>query len=248
MSETASQSRSRDDIQEWDRIAERYIQEGGTDGSFVYRQFEAVLWDSLGPLQELDVLDVGCGYGWFADRLHQAGARVCGVDGSAVFLEHARAAYPHLELIQYDLMQGLPPLDRTFDRIVAIMVLMDILDIGLLMADVRKVLKDDGKLIFTMPHPAFFGYKTHRDEQTGLPFRKVTGYLKPEVWRIETFGGHNHYHRSLTYYAELLRTNGLAITRLYEPPHTAQGDPALAEFHQGIPIFILIEAMPLRRI
>ncbi|MEZ4679369.1 MAG: hypothetical protein R2932_34630 [Caldilineaceae bacterium] len=29
---------------------------------------------------------------------------------------------------------------------------------------------------------------------------------------MESFGGHNHYHRNLTYYTELLRTNGFAIT------------------------------------
>jgi 2-polyprenyl-3-methyl-5-hydroxy-6-metoxy-1,4-benzoquinol methylase len=248
--EPVQQANSAEDIQDWNRIADRYLQEGGTSGSFVYRQFETVLWESLGELQGLEVLDLGCGYGWFAEMLHQAGANVCGVDGSNAFLAHARAAYPHIAFTQYDLMEGLPPLDRAFDRIVALMVLMDIPEIGSLMADVRGHLKDDGKFIFTIPHPVFFGYKTQRDEQTGVPYRRITGYLKPEVWWIETFGGHNHYHRSLTHYADQLRENSLAITRLYEPPHQVQQvqtDPEMEEFYKGIPIFILIETMPLRQ-
>jgi SAM-dependent methyltransferase len=248
MSELTKCPSSIEDIQDWNRIAAHYVQEGGASGSFVYRQFEDALWDSLGPLQGLELMDLGCGNGWFADMLSKAGARVWGIDGSVELLKFARSSYPHLDFVEHDLATGLPLLDRTFDRIVSIMVLMDIPDIAPLVADVRKVLKADGKFIFTMPHPAFFRYKTHRDELTGIPYRKVTGYLKPEVWRIDTFGGHNHYHRSLTYYADQLRANGLAITRLYEPPHAVQSNPELEEFYKGIPIFIFIEAMPLRRV
>ncbi len=75
----------------------------------------------------------------------------------------------------------------------------------------------------------------------------VKGYLKPEVWRIESFGGHNHYHRSLTYYFDHLRAHQFAVTRLYEPEHIPSDGVPEAEqvFWRGIPVFILIEAIPI---
>ena len=217
----------------------------GTPEDRIYRQFKDVLWECLGAVRGLDVLDAGCGDGWLSKKLHDAGANVLGIDGSAELLHQARSSYPALEFIEHDLTQGIPPLGRTFDRIVAHMVLMDLPEIGALISSVRRSLNADGRFVFTIPHPCFFNFKSRRDETTGRLFRMVTGYLKPEVWRIETFGGHNHYHRSLTYYCDHLRTNQLAVTRLYEPPHIPGSDRQDTEFYTNIPVFMLIEAVPL---
>ncbi len=67
-------------------------------------------------------------------------------------------------------------------------------------------------------------------------------------WRIiktPRFGGHNHYHRNLTYYADLLRTNNLAITRLYEPEWNPQPDSENAHVVRRWPICLLVEARPM---
>jgi len=61
---------------------------GGPDDR-IYRQLEPVLWDSLGELAGLNVLDLGCGHGWLSGKLQAAGARVTGIDGSAELLEKA---------------------------------------------------------------------------------------------------------------------------------------------------------------
>lgn len=97
-----------------------------------------------------------------------------------------------------------------------------------------------------MPHPCFFHMKAHRDDE-GCLFKKVTGYFAPEVWRIDGFGGHNHYHRSLTYYFDHLRANQFAVTRLYEPEHILQSEKPAEDlaFYRSIPIFIFIEATAL---
>ena len=63
----------------------------------------------------------------------------------------------------------------------------------------------------------------------------MTGYLEPQVWRIDSFGGHNHYHRSLSYYFDLLRAAGLAVSRIFEPAQRRSRTP-------DIPVFLLVEA------
>lgn len=236
---------STDDIKDWDRIASRYVQSVGPD-DFINRQFTSVLWECLGDVRNKEVLDLGCGAGWLSQQLHEAGAQVHGVDGSAELIRTAQASYPGIEFAVCDLSQGLPTTSRTFHCIVANMVLMDIPDLRVLMQTVRKSLKPCGKLIFTMQHPCFFNMKSYRDE-TGQMFRKVTGYHKAETWRMDGFGGHNHYHRSLTYYFDHLRANQLAVTRLYEPKHSSDAQRAEAdqEYYENIPVFILIEATAL---
>jgi len=240
-------SSSVDDLADWNRNAASYSALAGTPDDTIAQQFHAVLWQSLGNVHARGILDVGCGHGWLSAALASAGANVIGIDGARELLNRARASYPHIPFIEYDLLQGLPPLDCVFDRIIANMVVMDLPDIGPLFTAIRQVLKADGRFIFTLPHPCFFNYKSARDAQTGQLYRRVTGYLQPEVWRIGNFGGHNHYHRSLIYYVDQLRANQLAITRLYEPPHIPVGSIAEEDrpFYTNIPVFLLIEAMPI---
>jgi SAM-dependent methyltransferase len=235
------------ELVDWERNAGRYAQAIGTADDRIYPQFKAVMWECLGDLTSRTVLDLGCGHGWLSQELHQAGAAVTGIDGSAALLEAAKQSYADVAFIQHDLTRGLPPLEHPFDRVVSHMVLMDLPVLDPLLRDLRRVLKPDGRFIFTLPHPCFFNRKVRRDEATGQPFRAVTGYHKEEVWRIEHFGGHNHYHRSLTFYAERLRQHGFAITRLYEPEHIPGTDDDLTDFYRSIPVFILFEAMPVSR-
>jgi SAM-dependent methyltransferase len=233
------------DISDWNQISETYTQTIDSDDR-IYQQFKVVLWETLGNLQGSDVVDLGCGNGWLSDAMFKAGARVWGVDGSSELLQRARKMFPDIEFTEYNLLYGLPATDRKFDRVVANMVLMDIPDIGPLISAVSKILKPKGRFIFTMPHPCFYHYKTRRDEKTGELYKGVTGYHQAEVWRIDTFGGHNHYHRSLTYYFDLLRQNSMAVTRLYEPEHIpGPTTPELEIFWRNIPFFILIEAAVL---
>ena len=232
------------DIGAWNRIADQYAQMIGTPEDRINAAFKDVLWESLGDLRGTRVLDVGCGHGWLAQAMLADGARVMGVDGSSALLAKARDRCPRAEFIEWDLARGLPPLAGPFDRIVANMVLMDLPDLGALLAAVRPALAPAGRFIFTLPHPCFFQQKSEMDPATGQMFCRVTGYLQPAVWQIESFGGHRHYHRSLTDYCDALRASRLAVTRLYEPPQMPYSE-SNADFRQKIPKFMLIETMPI---
>lgn len=236
------------DLADWNQIAEKYV--GNPDDASVnpmYLQFKAVLWDALGDLNGLHVLDLGCGDGWLSYLMHRAGAKVLGIDGSERLLTYARLRNRDIEFVQADLAYGLPAGDQTFDRIVSTAVLMDIPILDQLFTDISKRLTKTGKLIFVILHPCFFRYRIHFDETNQVWYRKVTNYQDPQIWRIEDFGGHNHYHRNLTYYADLLRVNGLAITRLYEPEWHSQPESENAHVVRQWPISLFVEAQPLVR-
>jgi SAM-dependent methyltransferase len=230
------------DIKDWNRIASNYESIIDAD-DHIYQMFADVLWECLGNLHGLDVLDLGCGYGWLSQEFSNAGANVLGVDGSKTLLEIARSRYPEIEFYEHNLASGLPFTDKKYDRVIANMVLMDIPELDSLIASISKSLKPAGKFIFTLPHPCFFNYPRQLDETTGKLCKMIGRYLDAEIWRIKNFGGHNHYHRSLTYYFDILYRHNLAVSRLYEPPQFTQSSTLEQEWFNKIPIFILLEAI-----
>lgn len=233
------------DIVDWNQIAAEYATQGdGPTSNPMYTHLASVLWECLGDLTDRNVLDLGCGDGWLSQMMSKAGANVWGIDGAEKLLEFARLRCPGREFVQADLAYGIPAQAQKFDRIVSTMVLMDIPDLTLLIQDVSRLLAKTGRFIFVILHPCFFQYKIHFAEETQEWFRRVTNYQDPQVWRIESFGGHNHYHRNLTYYTELLRANNLAITRLYEPEWTPQPASENAHVSRQWPICLVVEARP----
>jgi SAM-dependent methyltransferase len=235
---------TRSDLAAWDQAADRYAASIGGPDDRIYAMLRDALWDSLGlDLSGLDVLDLGCGHGWLSAHLANAGGRVRGIDGSEALLAHARRLAPMIEFIRADLTKGTLPTDRDYDRIVAHMVLMDLPVLDPILAFVRRVLKPAGRFVFTMPHPCFFNYKTRTDPETGQLYCGVSDYLLAAEWWVETYGGHQHYHRSLTFYIDALRRHSLAVTRFYEPPQVSRDpDPVRGAFYRGIPKFLLVEA------
>ncbi len=82
---------------------------------------------------------------------------------------------------------------------------------------VATALEPTGSFVFSFLHPCFFGRRPVEDPVTGMWSRHVNGYLAHEQRNVQSFGGHTHYHRPLSWYATSLADHGLAITGLDEP-------------------------------
>jgi SAM-dependent methyltransferase len=240
------------DIQLWDQAADRYTRHvSGVDDSF-YRRLSPFLWQELGDVTGRHLLDLGCGHGWLAEQLRLAGATVTGIDGSTALLRHASATYPEVTFAAHDLTAGLPRPPQTYHGIVAHMVLMDLPELQPLIADIRDCLAPDGVFVFSILHPSFFAQAPVEDTATGERYRKVTGYLHHERRWITSFGGHHHYHRPLSWYADLLTTNRLAVTGLHEPPTLPahlNPEPQWTDYERwfaAIPTMLAIACRPAR--
>lgn len=166
------------------------------------------------------VLDLGCGHGWLAELLSRNGLDVVGVDGSGVLIEQARQRCPHLQFEVHDLTTGLPTtIGGPFDLVVSHMVLMDMPAISKLLHDVAAMMTPGAIMASTMLHPSFFHQQPLYEP---LRHRQVTGYLEHEQWWVDSFGGHRHYHRPLSWYVRQFAGAGMAIVDLDEPaslPH-----------------------------
>lgn len=217
---------SRDDLDKWDAVADRYAATAGGEADSFYRRFSPFLWRHLGgtDLAGTRVLDLGCGHGWLAGIFARRGAEVLGVDGSEALVRQARAGHAGIGFAVHDLTKPLPAGLGTFDVVVSHMVLMDLPDIDPVMASVSGVLPAGGRFLFTILHPSFYSQPVVTTSD-GRWARQVTDYLTECQWPVASFGGHTHYHRPLARYVESAVKCGLAVTGLDEP-RTLPAEPA----------------------
>ncbi|MED5596426.1 class I SAM-dependent methyltransferase [Janthinobacterium sp. P210006] len=111
----------------------------------------------LPALHGKNVLDLGCGYGWFCRWAAEAGAsRVLGVDVSEKMLAQARGMgeHPAVSYARMDLEQ-LAVVPAAYDLVYSSLAFHYIDNFAALLAAIRHGLKRDGKLVFSIEHPIF---------------------------------------------------------------------------------------------
>lgn len=203
----------------------------------------------LPPLEGLRVLDLGCGFGWFARWAHNAGAgSVVGVDVSKRMLEraHRSASGEVVRYLRADL-ERLPLACGRFDLVFSSLALHYLKDYEALCGYIRRLLTPGGHLVFSVEHPIFTapsrpGWRTDAD---GYRFWPVDGYLKEGGRTTEGIvPGVEKYHRTVAGYVNPLLERGFRPERLVEwgpsIDQIAERVELEAETHR--PAFLLIRA------
>jgi 2-polyprenyl-6-hydroxyphenyl methylase/3-demethylubiquinone-9 3-methyltransferase len=110
----------------------------------------------LGAAGAYQVLDLGCGNGWFTAALERCGFQVTGVDASVAMLEQARLSHPSLQLLTQDINAPLrPELRRRYDAVVAIDVIDHLTQPRRLVETALQALKPGGLLVMTSPYHGY---------------------------------------------------------------------------------------------
>jgi ubiquinone/menaquinone biosynthesis C-methylase UbiE len=225
----------------------------------------------IGDIRGKHVLDLACGEGYNTRILAKRGARVIGVDFSEEMIKLARQKEKRDRRgIKYYVSDAanLKELESEhFDVVTCFMALMDIERYKDAISEVARVLKKNGRFVFSITHPCFEYGSTvigepiavwkyeegtsdaAEKEAVHLEIRKYFGITKCEVaWDmkrlVEPFQT-TSFHRTLTDYFQALCKSGFVITRLNEPKPTAKGvlaHPSLRK-HTLIPHSIIIEAI-----
>jgi ubiquinone/menaquinone biosynthesis C-methylase UbiE len=130
------------------------------------------------------VLEVGCGTGRLTAALaERTAARVWAVDPSPEMLEVARARTPQVAFRQAS-AERLPFKEAAFERAVATLV-VHVLDRPRAFAEVRRVLRDDGRLVFATFDPSHMrGFWLNRYFPSMLAV-DVERFAQPDVLRRE---------------------------------------------------------------
>jgi len=183
------------------------------------------------------VVDLGCGYGWFARWAIEQGAQnVLGLDVSKKMLERAASdgedARITYQLADLELLQ-LP--SAAFTLAYSSLAFHYIADLGKLLRTIRDALAPGGKLVFSIEHPIFMaslrpdwiideqGRKSWPVDNYQIEGPRSTNWLSEGVIK---------QHRTLGTLLNLLIESGFTLNHINEwgpSPQDLSDRPALAD-------------------
>ncbi|MCS4089068.1 class I SAM-dependent methyltransferase [Rhizobium sp. BK176] len=132
------------------------------------------------PSPRGDLLDVGCGTGYYLGRLRDLFERASGVDLSEGMLAVARSGHPALDLRKGG-AESLPFPDASFEAVICCRVLTHVRDVDSAFAEIGRVLRPRGLAVVTnidADHP--YG-STRLPTADGSVFVETIKHTAPEL-------------------------------------------------------------------
>lgn len=98
------------------------------------------------------ILDLGCGMGYFSDKMREKGATCIGLDLSLPSLQYANEKWPGEHIIGF--CNKIPFRDSTFDKVLFTDVIEHMEDDESSLMEIARVLKPSGYVVITTPAKA----------------------------------------------------------------------------------------------
>lgn len=214
----------------WGKVAKWYdnLLEEGSD-SYQEKLIKPNLLRILAPKPGEEILDVGCGQGYFSRLIAKEGSRVVGVDLANELIAIAREEAGEREsyfVMSAEKMSGLQ--NSRFDAAICILALQNMKNLQNAISEMSRVLKTNGRLVLVLNHPAFrvptasfWGY----DEKAKAQYRSIYKYLSEISQEVDMTQGVKDkskkkftmsFHHPLQVYFKAFAKAGLATVRLEE--------------------------------
>jgi len=197
----------------YDTFAEEFLGHA-TDSAYNAHYDRPAVLAVLGEVRDLDVLDLGCGPGLYAQELIERGAaRVVGVDASSEMVRLARHRVPGATFHRQDLQAPLSwAADGEFDAAVMPLVIHHLDDRVSALREAARVLRPGGRLVVSTVHP------------TGDWLRLGGSYFAVEKVHERWGDGWDvsFWRQPLEATCDEFATSGFLIKRLHEPRPSAQ--------------------------
>ena len=241
-------ARTDEDREHWSRVATEWITWARAPRHDAFWAYSTSLTSFIGRGPGA-ALDVGCGEGRVSRELLDLGFQVTALDPVDALMRAAAEAQSADMYIIGEAV-NLPFAAASFDLILAYNVLMDVADVPASVKEMRRVMRQDGRLVISIVHP-FTDRGRFVDEDdpdsnfvlrgTYFGRRRFEGVEKRNGLRMPFAG----WSQPLAVYAQALEAAGLAITSVREPvPASGERDPRLRNWTR-FPAFLWLEAQAL---
>jgi len=206
----------------------------------------------LGPCSGEAVLDIACGNGVSSRRLAELGARVVAFDFSEQMIrlarQRARAGHSAVRYLVLDATDGVSLLSLgcgAFDAAICNMALFDIADVRPLLGALPRVLRPDGRFVFSVLHPCFNNdslVQVAEQEDAGDRIitrysvkisRYITTSTAPGIAMREQPEPHLYFFRPLQELLGACFEAGFVLDGLLEPAFPAKYQPAASPLSWG---------------
>lgn len=247
----------------WGNVDEWYDDYVEDPESYHQKVIEPNLIRILGDVSGKNILDLGCGQGYFCRKLASCGAIVSGVDVSPELIEKAskRSLDEGLK-IRYVVSPAedlFSCANQSEDIVLSVLATQNMRELDRVISEVKRILRPDGRFVFILNHPAFRvpqdsdWYFNPENKKQG---RVVTKYMSEASVKIDMHPGSTQktftysFHRPLQVFVKWLAKNNMAITKLEEwisHKNSAEGPRKDSEnkARKEIPLFMCIEARVL---
>ncbi|MFD0726762.1 class I SAM-dependent methyltransferase [Lysobacter brunescens] len=204
---------------EWDEIAalrEEQIS-SGKDHSANFVLAPAII-EELPKVYYL--VDIGCGTGWLTSRASLYSKKTVGIDPSSesvslAKVRHSRSSITYLaDSVEHYSRRRLRPI---FDAAISNMAASSSPDLDAFFVASRKILREKGLFIVTIPHPCFWplywGYASHPKFRYDKCIAVESEF---KIRRQSTQMLTTHFHHPLHRYLSSLISAGFAVEKLRE--------------------------------
>ncbi len=175
---------------------------------------------AVGPLEGRRVLDLGCGAGGASVSIARRGARVIGVESSTARLAQARNAadvagvkveFHHSDLADLAFLRA-----DSIELVIAIYSLAGVQDLGRVFRQLHRIMRPDGALVLSLPHPVAMMLEADPDDQS-TPYLTRTAWSDQAItWRSGGDEGVTHVHQIGDLFTTLVRAN-FRVDAVVEP-------------------------------
>ncbi len=178
----------------------------------------------LGDVSGMDVIELGWGGAQFGIALAQQGANVTGVDLSEEQLNYAQKLANEynvdIDFIHNSVTDLSDVPDNAFDLAFSAFAFQWVEDLGACFSEAARILKDGGRLVFSVDHPYYkiIDPKTHEFKKSYFdesPRRVYSDSLDAEMVI---------YRRNVGETVQLLKDAGFSIESIREPGYEAPED------------------------
>ncbi|MFQ6078163.1 MAG: class I SAM-dependent methyltransferase [Thermodesulfobacteriota bacterium] len=245
---------------QWNNIArpwdERYSEFGDISRQYI---IDPAIFRMLGDVHQKRVLDAGCGAGYLCRLLAKRGAQVVGVDLCPELIKMARER-EEVEPLGIRYYRGSISDMSCFasedsNLVVSNYVVCDVRDYKTALKEIARVLKPEGRLVFSIGHPCFASppgsgwvkrpWDSDRNEDK--LFWKVDNYFDRVRGVLHWLGASvSSFHRPLSDYFQALDEAGLTVIDFEEPVPSREAIKAnpRAFFNDSdrIPYFLVMAA------
>ncbi|WP_311775105.1 class I SAM-dependent methyltransferase [Alkalihalobacillus sp. TS-13] len=196
----------------------------------------------LPDIEGKHVLDAGCGAGWYTEWfIKQSAAQITSIDFSPNMVKFTKKRVgDRAEVFQSDLNEPLDMIDdHSMDLIVSPLTLHYLKNWELPMREFNRILKDKGRLIFSVHHPFMDYVEFERDNYFATEL--LTDEWDTPDGKVEV----QFFRRPLNEILKPLHLNGFVIEKLIEPMPTDEFKHAIPDKYEKLtkkPQFLFIRA------